>query len=194
MRRPLKALQWTGELNWTVYDFFEDHANEKEGAMQNHGKHFYIAHKTAGGGLIVRTPEGDKLAQIGDYIIKEGQGVFYLYRPDVFEELYREVPAGQPPCADREAWTMNFGEALEAVKAGKKITRKGWNGRGMFVVYQKAYPKGIPSNKQMAEAWGLDEGELFRCEPYLQIKMTNGSHSMWVPSINDVLAEDWGIV
>ena len=89
---------------------------------------------------------------------------------------------------------LTFGLAIEAVKKGYRIARKGWNERGMFVVYQKAYPQGIPCNKQTAVAWGLNEGDLFRCEPYLQIKMTNGSHSMWTPSINDCLAEDWYIV
>lgn len=89
---------------------------------------------------------------------------------------------------------LTFGLALEAVKKGYRIARKGWNGKGMFVVYQKGYPQGIPSNAQTAKAWGINEGDLFRCEPYLQIKMTNGSHSMWTPSINDCLAEDWYIV
>lgn len=89
---------------------------------------------------------------------------------------------------------LDFSEALKQVKAGKRIARDGWNGKGMFVVYQKAYPQGIPCNKQTAQAWGLNEGDLFKCEPYLQIKMANGSHSMWVPSINDVLAEDWHVI
>ena len=64
----------------------------------------------------------------------------------------------------------------------------------MFVVYQKGYPEGIPCNKQTAEAWGMNEGDLFVCNPYLQIKNVNGSHSMWVASINDILADDWEIV
>ena len=89
---------------------------------------------------------------------------------------------------------LDLSEALKQVKAGKRIARDGWNGKGMFVVYQKAYPQGIPCNKQTAQAWGLNEGDLFKCEPYLQIKMANGSHSMWVPSINDVLAEDWHVI
>ena len=89
---------------------------------------------------------------------------------------------------------MNFGIALELSKQGKKIARQGWNGKGMFVVYQKGYPQGIPCNKQTADAWGLNEGDLFICNPYLQIKCADGSHSMWVPSINDCLAEDWTIV
>jgi hypothetical protein len=88
---------------------------------------------------------------------------------------------------------MNFGQAVEALKSGSMVSREGWNGRGMFVVYQKGYPQGIPCNEQTAKAWAMAEGDLFRCEPYLQIKMVNGSHAMWVPSINDVLAEDWGV-
>lgn len=90
--------------------------------------------------------------------------------------------------------TISFGIAIEMLRAGKKVARNGWNGKGMFVVYQKGYPSGIPCNKQTAEAWGLNEGDLFKCNPYLQIKCADGSHSMWVPSINDVLAEDWQVV
>lgn len=52
---------------------------------------------------------------------------------------------------------MNFGQALEKVKAGYKIFRHGWNGKGMFVVYQKGYPDGIPCNLQTAKAWGMNE-------------------------------------
>ena len=92
-----------------------------------------------------------------------------------------------------QAKNLTFGGALELLKEGLKVTRKGWNGKGMFVVLQKGYPEGIKCNKQTAEAWGLKEGDLFKCEPYLQIKMVNGSHSMWVPSVNDCLATDWAI-
>ena len=113
----------------------------------------------------------------------------------VYEDGYRSwSPKSIFEGAYRPTDGLTFGLAIEAVKKGYRIARKGWNERGMFVVYQKAYPQGIPCNKQTAIAWGLQEGELFRCEPYLQIKMTNGSHSMWTPSINDVLAEDWYIV
>ena len=88
----------------------------------------------------------------------------------------------------------DFAIAIRAVKEGYRITRKGWNGRGMFVIYQKGYPEGIPCNLQTAEAWGLNEGDPFVCQPYLQIKNVDGSHSMWVPSINDCLATDWIIL
>lgn len=47
---------------------------------------------------------------------------------------------------------------------------------------------------ETAKAWGMNEGDLFKCEPYLQIKTADGSHAMWVPSIGDILAEDWQII
>lgn len=117
----------------------------------------------------------------GYYVIYE-DGYESWSPKDAFEKAYRV-------CDE-----MTFGLAIEAVKKGQKIARKGWNGKGMFVVYQKGYPQGIPCNKQTAEAWGLNEGDLFICNPYLQIMQVDGSHSMWVPSIGDVLAEDWVIV
>ena len=104
-------------------------------------------------------------------------------------DIRRSVEKSNNPCD-----AMTFGHAIEAVKQDKKVARSGWNGKGMFIVYQKGYPDGIPCNKQTAKAWGMKEGDTFKCEPYLQIRMVNGSHSMWVPSINDVLAEDWQIV
>ena len=94
---------------------------------------------------------------------------------------------------DCEPEGMSFGVALGLLKAGVRMTRAGWNGKGLSVVYQKAYPDGIPCNKQTAEAWGMGEGDLFKCEPYLQISTVDGSHAMWVPSIRDCLAEDWEI-
>ena len=116
------------------------------------------------------------------YLVKYSDSYKSWSPKEVFEEAYRLIT------------DMTFGLAVEAAKKGYKAARKGWNGKGMFVVYQKGYPNGISCNKQTAEAWGMNEGDLFKCEPYLQIQMVNGSHSMWVPSINDVLAEDWQIV
>ena len=116
------------------------------------------------------------------YLVKYQDGYESWSPKNVFEEAYRDC------------MSMTFGIALELLKKGNKVARKGWNGKGMFVVYQKGYPDGIPCNKQTAEAWGMNEGDLFKCNPYLQIKNVDGSHSMWVPSIGDVLSEDWIVV
>jgi len=82
---------------------------------------------------------------------------------------------------------MNFGEALRLLKLGKKMARSGWNGRGMFIylVPANAYPASTPIAKSH---FG---GELVPCNAYLAIKNVDETVSTWVPSINDVLSEDW---
>lgn len=84
---------------------------------------------------------------------------------------------------------MNFGEVLELVKKGSKIARKGWNGKGMFVYYIPA-----ASYAALTENAKREFGDVVPYEPYLAIKNVKGTVSTWVPSINDVLAEDWEVV
>lgn len=89
---------------------------------------------------------------------------------------------------------MSWGEAFDKCRNGYAISRKGWNGKNLQVVFMKGYPDGVPCNDQTAEVWGLREGDLFKCDPYLQINTTDGSHAMWVPSIRDLMANDWFVV
>ena len=72
---------------------------------------------------------------------------------------------------------MNFGQALEALKLGSKVTRNGWNGKGMYVQYNKAI-----------------DFEHSILEPFLTIKNVRNSFDTWVPSVSDLMAEDWVIV
>ena len=86
---------------------------------------------------------------------------------------------------------LDFSEALHRVKAGKHIQREGWNGKGMFVVYQKGYPDGIPINKNTAEATGEPEGTVHRFLPYLMMRTAQGDFVPWLASQTDILASDW---
>ena len=45
----------------------------------------------------------------------------------------REFPPLQPNLKQPNSKTMNFGQAIEAVKNGKLVARQGWNGKGMFI-------------------------------------------------------------
>ena len=101
---------------------------------------------------------------------------------NVFEEAYRPTDG------------MTFGLAIEVAKRGHKITRRGWNGKGMWVVYRTGYPEGIPCNKNTAEAVGIPEGTLLKVRPYLQMRCADGSFQMWLASQSDILEEDWEIV
>lgn len=83
---------------------------------------------------------------------------------------------------------MNFGQALELLKEGKKLARAGWNGRGMFVFL-------VPGSTFQVNRPPLlgiyPEGTTITYRPHIDIKNVDGSISTWVPSIGDVMAEDW---
>ena len=83
----------------------------------------------------------------------------------------------------------NFSIILESLKQGSKIARKGWNGKGMFVylVPAASYPAMTKVTKEYF-------GETVKYNAYFAIKNVDGTVSTWVPSVNDVLAEDWVIV
>ena len=84
---------------------------------------------------------------------------------------------------------FKFGYALDMLKCGKKVARKGWNGKGMFVYYvpENSYPARTEIEKK-------EFGDMVKYNPYFAIKNVNGTVSTWGPSVNDCLAEDWEVV
>jgi hypothetical protein len=86
---------------------------------------------------------------------------------------------------------MDFSDALRAVKDGARIARSGWNGKDMFVVFQPGYPDGIGINANTAAATGISQGTVCVFRPYLMMRTVDGSFVPWVPSVSDVLADDW---
>jgi len=87
-----------------------------------------------------------------------------------------------------------FEYALTQLRLGKKLQRSGWNGKGMYIVLQKAYPDGIPINKNTAEATGIPEGTVCRFLPYLMMKTADDCFVPWLASQTDILAADWQVV
>ena len=89
-----------------------------------------------------------------------------------------------------------FGYALAQIKNGKKISRSGWNGKGMYLVLQKGYPDGIPINKNTAEATGIPEGTECKFSPYIMMKTADEGNVFvpWLASQTDLLADDWDVV
>jgi hypothetical protein len=77
---------------------------------------------------------------------------------------------------------LTFGQALEALKSGKRVSREGWNGKGMWILLQ------VPDFHSKMTL------------PYLYIEYPtghpaypNGSRVPWLSSQTDLLAEDWQI-
>jgi hypothetical protein len=85
---------------------------------------------------------------------------------------------------------LNFGQAIEIAKAGKKIARQGWNGIGMFayIVPENSYPALTGVAK---EYWG---DKLVPYRAYWALKTAQEDVATWTPSGSDTLAEDWMVV
>jgi hypothetical protein len=96
----------------------------------------------------------------------------------VFEAAYQPVTE------------MNFGHALEMLHHGHSVCRAGWNGKGMFI-YLVPAAAAYPAQTLVAKAVF---GEMVPYNAYLALKGVDGTVSTWVPSISDVLANDWSIV
>lgn len=100
-------------------------------------------------------------------------------------------PAEQFDAAYRSCDVMPFGLAVEAMKRGHPVARKGWNGKGMFayLVPSNSYP----AQTGMAKAH-FGDGALVPYNAYMALKGADGTVSTWAPSGSDALAEDWRIV
>ena len=78
---------------------------------------------------------------------------------------------------------MNFGDAVEALKRGERVSRSGWNGKGMWLVLIRA---GNAIHRSGAGSFDMQD-----C-----IGMKTAAGQMqpgWLASQADMLAEDWEV-
>lgn len=114
----------------------------------------------------------------------------------VFERSYKNVNTG-----------MAFGDAIFMLKQGKKVARKGWNGRGMWLVFVPGTKSaeirpGTTYHKALSsEIPGINGSTSIVSEilPHIDMWTVNaeGRRAMlpgWVASQTNMLAEDWVIV
>lgn len=85
---------------------------------------------------------------------------------------------------------MNFGQAIEATKQGKSVSRKGWNGKGQFVFLVK----GTDLQDTLKYGYGEYSGEPTVVDA-LAIKTTSNHIQIgWLASQTDMLSNDWEVV
>ena len=91
---------------------------------------------------------------------------------------------------------LNFGDAIKALKEGRKVARKGWNGKNMYLWLKPAatikaewckdpmLKEIVDSNGGEAEALGTI------CMKTADNKILTG----WSASQTDMLCEDWMVI
>lgn len=98
---------------------------------------------------------------------------------EVFEKAYQPVTG------------MTFGHAVELMRAGCKVARQGWNGKGMFVFL-------VPGSQFQVNRKPLlgiyPEGTTINYCPHIDMRTADGSIVPWLASQTDVLASDWVLV
>lgn len=77
---------------------------------------------------------------------------------------------------------------------GGKVARAGWNGKDMYLVFQRGYPEGIPINANTAQATGIPQGTVCKFLPYIMMRTATGEFVPWLASQTDLLATDWALV
>jgi len=71
---------------------------------------------------------------------------------------------------------VNFSYALNFLKAGKKVRRSGWNGKGMWLQIQ----------------WPDTYSKMTL--PYIYMKTADNNVVPWLASQTDLLSDDWEVV
>ena len=127
--------------------------------------------------------------ELDGYLVEYKDGYMSWSPKSVFDDAYRKLVG------------MDFGKVIEALKSGLAVRRKGWNGKGLFVV------KLIPSHIEggiIPKIQSLPQSvkNILLSRENAHIDYTNqmliinseGRADSWVPSSSDIFAEDWEVV
>lgn len=109
---------------------------------------------------------------------------------EVFIRVGQDIADGN----DHRITELPWGCAQLLATLGFKISRSGWNGKGMFVAYSHGTIDlgsdsfWIEANRQAAEA----NGGKMTVAPYFTLKTAQDTIQMgWIPSMGDLNATDW---
>ena len=146
---------------------------------------------------------------LGDYNLKRGWTI--PANEDPLKEGYQvEYPDGYISWSPKEVFEasyretnnkMTFGLAIEAMIAGHKVSRSGWNGKNMFIYHTvgNIAPKDFilkftllpQSVKDFLEVKGEDV--VFQAS-FTLYTAAGEMQPGWLASQSDMQADDWGIV
>jgi len=93
-------------------------------------------------------------------------------------------PKEQFEKAYRPTTGLTFGLAIDALKAGKRVARAGWNGKGMWLMH-------VPVD--LADKVAFQYAAL-NALPWVGMKTADDKFVPWLASQTDMLAEDWTLV
>lgn len=93
---------------------------------------------------------------------------------------------------------IDFSRALMALKAGERVARRGWNGKGMWLQVVDGMPvKVAPADLRRYEPGRAYEPlvpMVVHYPPHIAMKTATGELVPWLASVTDLMAVDWDVV
>ena len=83
---------------------------------------------------------------------------------------------------------MNFGKALDFLKEGKKVTRKGWNGKNQYI----ELATNISYKNVDDEIININHKTMGN--KAIAFIGTSGTQIGWLASQSDMLSDDWELI
>ena len=120
-----------------------------------------------------------------ELVIEEG----YMYTTSPEDKYPQFMSKAEFEKMCRSAEDMTFGDALDALKFGNRVARKGWNGKDMYVFL--AYEPDFVTD---ADISAFDGKEVTVGDMLVMKTAQNTFQPGWLASQADMLAEDWYIV
>ena len=92
---------------------------------------------------------------------------------------------------DDVIFNANIGEAIEQMRSGNLVARKGWNGKNMFIFF-------VPGSTFIVNRPPLNiiypEGTEINYQSHIDMKTADGTVVPWLCSQTDLLANDYGVI
>ena len=118
------------------------------------------------------------------------RGYAVIYNANTPDEYTSWSPADVFEAAYQPSDAMSFSGALAAIKAGEKVARRGWNGKGMFVFLVN----GSKFHVNRPPLLGIyPEGTEINYQSHIDMRTADGTIVPWLASQSDLLADDWSI-
>ena len=121
-------------------------------------------------------PHDDSIIDDDGYMVQYEDGYESWSPKTVFVKAYRRIDG------------MTFGLALEAMKKGFKVQRKGWNGKGQYVELAMNVSYMNPDGNGV----NVDHEQMGNVA--IAFVGTSGVQLGWLASQADMLSEDWQVV
>lgn len=81
---------------------------------------------------------------------------------------------------------MTFSQALELLKSGHRVARRGWNGKDMWLAL-------VPADKWSTSIGPSHVPGAHRL-PWIGMKTADGGFVPWLASQSDLLESDWEMI